>query len=329
MTYTSSSESWDAGAVEPRPEDQAPAQAPTPPQPEAPAPDVPSPIPREGPVADVAAQTVAAPRRVIAVANQKGGVGKTTTVINLAACLAEKRKRILVVDLDPQCNATSGLGLEAKKGRSLYRPLLGEGSVSDLILSTPVKGVDMVPSELDLAGAEIDIARVDGYLHCFSNAMNTIEADRYDYVLVDCPPSLGILTMNALTAARSLIVPLQCEYYALEGLSVIVRLVQQLRESGANPRLEIEGILMTMYDGRTNLATQVVSEVEQHFGDRLYKTVIPRNVRLSEAPSFGQAVIHYDAHCVGADAYRRFAKEFLARDEARIRIQQPSPSTPS
>ena len=252
--------------------------------------------------------------RAIAVANQKGGVGKTTTVVNLAACLADLGQKVLVVDLDPQANATSGLGLTPSPDSSLYRVLLGEGSALDLIRPTVVESLDMIPSELDLAGAEVDIARADAYLHCFRNALEPVAASaRYRFVLVDCPPSLGILTMNALTAADSMIVPMQCEYYALEGLSVISRLVSQLRESGANPCLEIEGLLMTMYDGRTNLSSDVAREVSRHFPDKIYNTVIPRNVRLSEAPSFGKPVTRYDTHSSGASAYRALAREFLDR----------------
>ncbi|MFC1452207.1 ParA family protein [Verrucomicrobiota bacterium] len=254
------------------------------------------------------------PTRTVAVANQKGGVGKTTTVINLAACLAEFGKRVLVVDLDPQANATSGFGLDRESGASLYSVLLGQGAAVDLIKPTPVEGVEIIPSEVDLAGSEVDVARMSGYLHCFRNAITPVaRRNSYDFILVDCPPSLGILTMNALTAADSMIVPMQCEYYALEGLSVIHRLVDQLRSSGANTGLEIEGILMTMYDSRTNLSSQVVKEVNRHFPDRIYRTVIPRNVRLSEAPSFGQPVTMHDPSSAGARAYKLLAEEFLER----------------
>lgn len=254
--------------------------------------------------------------RVVAVANQKGGVGKTTTVINLAACLGERGLKVLVIDLDPQTNATSGLGLTPRKGASLYGALMGEDNVADLIQATSTPGVDLIPSELDMAGSEVEMARIDEYLHCFGKALRTvIEESAYDYVLVDCPPSLGILTMNALTAAHSVLIPIQCEYYALEGLSVITRLINQLRESGVNPRISIEGILMTMYDGRTKLSEEVVGEVRKHFAGKVYNTRIPRNVRLSEAPSFGKPVILYDKRSAGAEAYRVFAEEFLAGAE--------------
>jgi chromosome partitioning protein len=267
--------------------------------------------------------------RVVAVANQKGGVGKTTTVINLAACLGALGKRILVIDLDPQCNATSGLGGAREPGGSVYRSLLGESGAENMVRPTATPNVDLLPSELDLAGAEVDVARMDGYLHRFAGAVAPLRAcGRYDFVFVDCPPSLGILTMNALAAADSTLIPLQCEYYALEGLSVITRLIRQLRESGANPGLEIEGILMTMYDGRTKLSGEVADEVRRHFADRTYATVIPRNVRLSEAPSFGQPIIVFDNHCSGAFAYRLLADEFLERIRRRCAAPVPPAAVP-
>jgi chromosome partitioning protein len=255
--------------------------------------------------------------KVVAIANQKGGVGKTTTVINLAACLGEIGQKILVVDLDPQSNCTSGLGLELTEGASMYQALLGNVSAEELIQATPVPGVDLIPAELDLAGSEIDIARMDSYLHCLRTALYPItnsEDQKYDFILFDCPPSLGILTMNSLSAAHSVIVPMQCEYYALEGLSVIINLINQLRDSGTNAGLGLEGIIMTMVDRRTNLSTQVINEVRNHFEDFVYDATIPRNVRLSEAPSHGIPVIAYDSLSTGATAYREFAKEFLAKN---------------
>ncbi|MEI8120980.1 MAG: ParA family protein [bacterium] len=273
------------------------------------------------------------PAHVIALANQKGGVGKTTTTINLAACLAERKHNVLLIDLDPQANATSGLGLQPKPGGSLYEVLLGRGQMADKIQPTMMSHLSIIPSEVDLAGAEIDIARMDRYLHRFKEALAPlVSGSSYDFILVDCPPSLGILTMNALTAVDSVLIPLQCEYYALEGLSVITRLINQIKESGANPELEIEGIVLTMFDSRTNLAQQVVDEVRQHFGDTVFRTAIPRNIRISEAPSHGVPVILYDDKSSGAEAYRLLAREFIKRrkrGEAPVTdVSEPGP-TPS
>ncbi len=264
---------------------------------------------------------------VYAFANQKGGVGKTTTAVNLSACLAERGKKILLIDLDPQANATSGVGVEKKAGKSIYASLLSGRLEPDIIQSTPIDHLDIIASETDLAGAEVDIARMDNYLHRLRNAIAPISAQGiYDCIMIDCPPSLGILTMNGLTAAHRLIIPIQCEYYALEGLSVINRLITQLRTSGANPELEIAGIVMTMYDGRTNLAQQVVQEVGRHFGPRVFETLIPRTVRLSEAPSFGLPIIAYDKNCTGAAAYRQLAREFITRRTAPTPAPSPTPT---
>ena len=252
--------------------------------------------------------------RVIAFANQKGGVGKTTTAVNLAACLAERGHDMLVIDLDPQANATSALGIEKQPGHSVYATLLGESTLQEEIIGTAVKRLDLIPSELDLAGAEVDIARSEHYLHCFQKALAPLLAENhYNYIFIDCPPSLGILTSNALTAAHAMIIPVQCEYLALEGLSMITRMIEQLRSGGANLGLILDGIVMTMFDGRTRLSLQVVEEVKKHFGERVYETFIPRTVRLSEAPSFGQPIMLYDPRGTGAQAYQALAKEFLRR----------------
>ncbi|HEY5653665.1 MAG TPA: ParA family protein [Pontiella sp.] len=252
---------------------------------------------------------------VVALANQKGGVGKTTTAINFSACLAEKRKKVLLLDLDPQANATSGLGLEKGFGSSIFPALLGEADGMDLIRETGIKNLDIIPSELDLAGAEIAIARRDDYLHRLKEAMDPVVGSNiYDYIIMDCPPSLGILFMNALNIADEVIIPIQCEYLALEGLGVMVDIVNQVREAG-NPLLHISGILMTMFNASTNLSQQVVQEVVNHFGDRVFETIIPRNIRLGEAPSYGQSIIDYDPRCLGAVAYRNLAKEFIRRQK--------------
>jgi len=252
--------------------------------------------------------------RVVAVANQKGGVGKTTTAVNLAACLAAVGKRVLLFDLDPQANATSGLGLEKTEGASAYRPLLGEGTLLDKIKNTALEHLDMIPSEVDLCGADLELARGENHLQRVAQALQPVlDTRRFEVVMIDCPPSLGILTLNAFAAADGLLVPLQCEYYALEGISMINRILAQLRDTGVNPRLQLLGVLMTMFDARTNLSHQVVSEVRLHFADLVFDTVIPRTTRLAEAPSFGKPIIHYDKYSAGAAAYEVLAQEVLKR----------------
>ncbi len=261
---------------------------------------------------------------ITAIANQKGGVGKTTTAVNLAACLAEAGKRVLLVDLDPQANATSGLGLRKTPGASLYRSLVGGEPAASFIQPTTVPGLMIIPSEIDLAGCEIEIARAENYLHRLRGTLAPVrDTGQFDFIILDCSPSLGILTMNVLAAADSVVIPLQCEYYALEGLTVMTKLIDQLRTSGTNPGLHLEGIVMTMYDMRTNLSQQVVQEVIGHFGERVYETVVPRNIRLSEAPSFGQPIIQYNATCSGAAAYRQLAREFIGRRADADEMAQP------
>ena len=251
--------------------------------------------------------------KVLALANQKGGVGKTTTAINFSACLAEKKKRVLLIDLDPQANATSGLGLEKEAGASIFPVLTGEFEAQAQVKPSGIRCLDIIPSELDLAGAEIAIARHDDYLHKLSKALHPlVETGKYDFIIMDCPPSLGILFMNALHVADEVIIPMQCEYLALEGLGVMVDLVSQVAQA-SHRELHISGILMTMYNPSTNLSQQVVQEVIKHFGDRVFETLIPRNVRLSEAPSYGVPVNKHDPYCIGTAAYRSLAKEFIDR----------------
>jgi chromosome partitioning protein len=252
--------------------------------------------------------------RIVAIANQKGGVGKTTTAVNLGAALAELGQRILLVDLDPQANATSSLGLQGVEEISLYEPLLGEASITEKILPTHRDDLFIVPADLDLAGAEVEIARMPNHLSRLAETLKALHTDQtFDLVLLDCPPSLGILMSNALAAADELVTPIQCEYLALEGLVKIVRLIEQVRDSGANKRLELGGIVMTMFDSRTRLSAHVVADVREHFGERVYETVVPRSVRLSEAPSFGKTILEYDPNGAAAIAYRALAREFIRR----------------
>jgi chromosome partitioning protein len=254
------------------------------------------------------------PTKVVAVANQKGGVGKTTTAVNLAACVAALGKRVLLFDLDPQANATSGVGLEKTEGASAYRPLLGEGDLPVKIQPTAFERLEIIPSEVDLCGADIELARAENHLLRVAHSLQPVVAgNRFDVILIDCPPSLGVLTLNAFAAADGLLVPLQCEYYALEGISMLNRIIAQLHDNGVNPRLELLGVVMTMYDGRTKLANQVVSEVREYFGERVFETMIPRSTRLAEAPSFGKPIIYYDKYSAGSAAYELLAQEFVKR----------------
>jgi len=252
--------------------------------------------------------------KIVAVANQKGGVGKTTTAVNLGCALAERGQRILIVDLDPQGNATSSLGMQELEGESLYEPLLGGASIVERIFPTRLERLFLVPADLDLAGAEVEIARMNDHLTRLKRTLSILRSDQtFDFILLDCPPSLGILMTNALAAADEILTPIQCEYFALEGLVKIVRVVEQVRDSGANEQVEIGGIVMTMFDGRTNLSEQVVADVREHFGERVYETVIPRSVRLSEAPSFGKSILEYAPNGAAADAYRALGREFIQR----------------
>lgn len=254
------------------------------------------------------------PTKVIAVANQKGGVGKTTTAINVAASVAAAGQRVLLFDLDPQANATSGLGLEKIPGASAYAAILEGEPLEPQIKATAFENLSLIPAEMDLCGLEIQLARMDDHLQRVARALKPVaDSGRFDLILVDCPPSLGILTLNAFAAAEGLLVPLQCEYYSLEGISMLTRVLDQLRASGVNPALQITGVLMTMYDGRTNLAQSVVGDVREHLGALVFDTYIPRSTRLAEAPSHGKPIGHYDAHSAGAAAYDLVAQELMAR----------------
>lgn len=249
---------------------------------------------------------------IVAVANQKGGVGKSTTSINLGAALAFQGERILIVDLDPQANATSGLGIDKSAvDVSTYDLVVGETPLDDIVEPTSIRDLFVIPSSIDLAGAEIELVSMFSREQRLGNALKPATTD-YDFVIVDCPPSLGLLTINALSAADEVLIPIQCEYYALEGVSQLVKNVQLVQQS-LNPQLEIEGILLTMFDGRTTLSQEVVDQVREHFGQTAYRTVIPRTVRLSEAPSYGQPIEALDPMSRGAIAYRELGREFRRR----------------
>ena len=252
--------------------------------------------------------------RIIAVANQKGGVGKTTTSINLAACLAEKGKKVLAVDMDPQGNLTSGLGVDKDSvEKSIYELIIGEVDIKEVINKEVLENLDIIPTSIDLSAAEIELIGVDDKEYILRNAIDQVK-DQYDFVIIDCPPSLSMLTINAMTTADSVIVPIQCEYYALEGLSQLIHTVELVKDR-LNSKLEIEGVVFTMYDARTNLSLQVVENVKDNLQQNIYKTIIPRNIRLAEAPSYVLPINKYDPKSTGAESYMRLADEVIEREE--------------
>ena len=251
--------------------------------------------------------------RVISIANQKGGVGKTTTAVNLSACIAQRGKRVLLIDADPQGNATSGLGIESHTEKSVYNVLVDDMDIAETILPTMIKKLEICPANINLAGAEIELVSMVSRENRLKDAVDTIR-DEYDYILIDCPPSLGLITLNAFTASDSVLVPIQCEYYALEGLGQLINTIK-LVQKHLNPDLVIEGVILTMFDARTNLSTQVSREVEKYFGNKVFQTIIPRNIRLSEAPSHGLPITLYDDESKGAETYKKLAKELIKLTE--------------
>jgi len=260
--------------------------------------------------------------RVLVIANQKGGVGKTTTAINLGTALAAVGERVLLIDADPQGNASTGLGVSRQQRKtSLYDVLMGDLALAEAAVKTDLPGLDLVPADADLSGVELELGSQPRRSFRLRDALNPLrEAAKYTYVLIDCPPSLNLLTVNAMTAADAVFVPLQCEFFALEGLTQLMRTIELVRGS-LNPQLEIQGLVLTMYDRRNSLSEQVARDVRSHFGDKVYETVIPRNVRVSEAPSFGKPVLIYDLKCAGSQAYLKLAREVVGRERRRLAQQ--------
>ena len=257
--------------------------------------------------------------KVIAVANQKGGVGKTTTSVNLSSALAKRGKKVLLIDTDPQGNATSGLGISKEIENSVYDVIVGDVEMEKIIEKTNIKNLSVCPSTISLAGAEVELVSMISREQRLKEKLDVVK-DKFDYVIIDCPPSLGLITLNTFTAADSVLIPIQCEFYALEGLGQLMNTVNLVKKH-LNKDLKVEGALLTMYDSRTNLSNQVVKEVSKYFGDNVYKTVIPRNVKLSEAPSYGMSITEYDARSIGAKAYDKLAKEFLKINEAELKAR--------
>lgn len=254
--------------------------------------------------------------KVISIANQKGGVGKTTTAVNLSACIAQKGKKVLLIDIDPQGNATSGLGVEAHDNNSVYNVLVEDVAIADTINQTMIKKLDVCPANIDLAGAEVELVSMVSRETRLKEAVESVR-ELYDYIFIDCPPSLGLITLNAFTASDSVLVPIQCEYYALEGLGQLINTIK-LVQKHLNKGLEIEGVVLTMFDSRTNLSTEVAEEVEKYFGNKVFQTIIPRNIRLSEAPSHGLPITLYDKDSKGAETYKKLAKELLKINEKGV-----------